>query len=173
MVNMQYENVVFPDSIGFKCRNCGFCCRNQPPDINFKEQKRIELAGYRNFMHSPSNPNNRNIRKNKDGSCFFLTRKNTCEINSIKPSICILEPFIIIDFDYRKNKIFLGLNPDAIKSCKGICTGENFALEEIGKAAQTILVDLSEIIAEKMGLLVTDKKVGFLTKKLLKNLKCI
>jgi len=168
MVNMRYENVVFPDSIGFQCKKCGFCCRNQPPDINFKEQKRIELAGYRNFMQDPSNPNKRNIRRKKDGSCHFFTSENNCKINSIKPSICVLEPFIITDFDYRTNKIFLGLNPTAIPSCKGICTGENFALEEIGKAAQTVINDISEIIAEKMGPSVTDKQVGFLTKKILK-----
>lgn len=168
MINMRYENVFFPDSVGFQCKNCGFCCHNQPPDINFKEQKRIELAGYKNFMQDSSNPNNRNIRRNKDGSCIFFTRENTCKINSIKPSICILEPFIITNFDYKTGKIFLGLNQNATISCKGICRGENLSVEEIGKAAQTIVKDTSEIIADKLGLSVKDKKVGFLTMKLLR-----
>ncbi|MGD6808357.1 MAG: YkgJ family cysteine cluster protein [Candidatus Bathyarchaeia archaeon] len=167
---MQYENVIFPNSVGFNCRNCGVCCKDQPPDINFKEQKRIETAGYKNFMQDPLNPSNRNISKNMDGSCCFLTKENTCMINSIKPSICSLEPFIISDFDYKTNKIFLDLNPMAIQSCKGICSGENVAIVEIGKAAQTIIRDFLEIMAEKTGLSVTDRKVAFLTKKLLSDL---
>jgi len=165
---MEYENVIFPNSVGFQCKNCGDCCRNQPPDISFKEQKRIENAGYRSFMQDHSNPNNRIIRTNKDGSCFFYTKEHICKINSIKPSICILEPFIILDFDYKANKIFLGLNPLANKNCKGIFTGANVPYQEIAKAAQTIVADYSEIIAKKTGLLVTDEKVAILTKKLLR-----
>ena len=173
MVSMQFENVVFLKSVGFRCRQCGDCCRDQPPDINFKEQQRIQSAGYKNFMQDPSDPNNRNIRRNKDGSCFFFTKENTCEINSIKPSICILEPCIISDFDYEANKIFLDLNPSATKNCKGICAGENTSMEEIGKAAQSIVKDFLEIVAEKTGLSVTDKKVGILTRKLLRDLNCV
>ena len=172
MVSMQYENVIFLNPVGFHCRNCGVCCRDQPPDINFKEQQRIQTAGYKNFMQDHSDPNNRNIRRNKDGSCFFFTKENACKINSIKPSICILEPFIITDFDYRTNTIFLDLNPLAATNCKGIFAGENADIEEIGKAAQTIVKDFSEIVAEKTGLSVTDKKVAFLTKKLLRDLHC-
>ena len=165
---MQYENVVFLNSIGFHCRKCGTCCRNQPPDINFKEQKRIQAAGYKNFMQDPCDPNNRNIRRKKDGSCYFLVSKEkTCKINSIKPSICILEPFIIADFDYNTNKIFLDLNPCAVNDCKGIMTEENIAIEQIGKAAQTIVSDFLEIVAEKTGLPVTDKKVVVLTRQIL------
>ena len=167
MVSMEYENVIFPDSVGFYCRKCGVCCRNQPPDINFIEQKRIQAAGYKYFMQYPSDPKNRNIRRKKDGSCFFFTKENTCEINSIKPSICILEPFIIADFDPIANKIFLDLNPCAVNDCKGLLTAGNIALEEIGKAAQTIVSDFLEIVAQKTGLSVTDKKVAFLTRQLL------
>jgi Fe-S-cluster containining protein len=169
MINMQFENVIFPDSVGFHCKNCGVCCRNQPPDINFKEQQRIETAGYRNFMQNPSDPNNRSIKRNQDGSCFFFTKENTCKINSIKPSICVLEPFVITDFDYTSHKIFLGLNQLAVINCKGIFTAENVVLAEIGRAAQTIVNDILEIVAEKTGLSVTDKKVAFLTKKLLRD----
>ena len=166
---MQYENVIFPDSVGFLCRNCGTCCREQPPDISFKEQQRIQNAGYKNFMQEPSAPKNRNLRRNKDGSCFFFSKQNTCKINYIKPSICILEPFVIADFDYSSNKIFLKLNPRAAKNCKGILAmpGGNVAIAEIGKAAQSIVQDVLEIVGEKTGLPVTDKKVGVLTRKLL------
>lgn len=170
MVNMQYENVIFPDSVGFHCKNCGVCCRDQPPDINFKEQQRIETAGYKNFMQAPSDSKNRNIKRNKDGSCLFLTKESTCEINSVKPSICVLEPFVITDFDYKTNKIFLGLNPKAIINCKGLLAVENVALKEIGNAAQTIIEVFKEIIAEKTGLQVGDERVGSLTKKLVRDL---
>lgn len=171
MVSMQYENVIFPDSAGFICRGCGVCCRDQPPDINFKEQQRIHAAGYENFMQNSSDPDNRNIRRNKNGSCLFFTKENTCKINSIKPSICRLEPFIIVDFDYRSNKIFLELNPFAANNCKGILAGENAGAEEIGKAAQAIVKDALEIVAEKTGLSVADEKVGILTRKLLRDSK--
>ena len=167
MVSMPHENVVFPDSAGFICRKCGICCRNQPPDINFKEQKRIQAAGYKNFMQNLSNPQNRNIRRKKDGSCYFFTKQKACKINSIKPSICVLEPFVITDFVHNTNKIFLDLNPCAVNNCKGITTEEITSKEEIGKAAQTIVSDFLEAVAEKTGLSVNDKKVAFLTRQLL------
>jgi Fe-S-cluster containining protein len=162
---MRFENVIFPDSVGFHCKNCGVCCRNQPSDINLAEQQRIEAKGFVGFLEDPNNPQNRNIRRKKDGSCFFFTKENTCKIHDVKPSICILEPFIITDFDPKTNRIFVDLNPLAIKNCKGICKGENVAPEEIGKAAQTIVKELSEIIATKTGLAVTDMRVAMLTRK--------
>jgi Fe-S-cluster containining protein len=166
---MPYENVIFPHIVGFKCTCCGVCCRDQPPDINIKEEQRIHAAGYKNFMQEPSDKSNRNIRQKKDGSCYFFTKENTCKINPIKPSICILEPFIIVDFDYTANKIFLDLNPLAAKNCRGISPGENVALEEIAKAAQNIVKDLLKIVAEKTGLSPTDKKVAILTRKILRD----
>jgi Fe-S-cluster containining protein len=164
---LQYENVIFPDSVGFQCKNCGVCCRDEPPDVNLKEQQRIEAKGFVNFLEAPNDPDNRSIRRKKDGSCFFLTEENTCKIQDAKPAICILEPFIITDFDYMANRIFLDLNPLAVINCKGIFTGEMIALEEIGQAAQAIVKDLLEIFAMKTGLPVTDKKVASLTRKLL------
>ena len=166
---MQYENVVFPNSVGFQCKNCGVCCRDQPPDINFKEQERIETAGFKNFMEDHTNQKNRNIRRKKDGSCFFLTKENICQINSVKPAICILEPFIIKDFDYKTNKIFLDLNPLAFRNCKGISKGEIIARKEIIETAQAIVTGFSEIISEKTGLPVTDEKVTSSTKRLLRS----
>ena len=167
---MQYENVIFPDLVGFQCKNCGVCCRDDPPDINFKEQQMIEAKGYVNFLEDPADPYNRNIRRKKDRSCFFLTEENTCKINDVKPAICILEPFIIADYDYKTNRIFLDLNPLAAINCKGIFTGEMIAPEEIGKAAQTIVREFLEMAAKKTGLPIDDKKVASLVRKLLLNL---
>jgi Fe-S-cluster containining protein len=167
---MQYENVIFPDSVGFHCKNCGVCCRDEPSDINFKEQQRIEAKGFVNFLEDPTDHHNRNIRRKKDRSCFFLTEENTCKIHDVKPSICILEPFIIADYDYKTNRIFLDLNPLAAINCKGVFTGEMVALEEIGKAAQTIVREFLELVAKKTGLPINDKKVASLVRNLLLNL---
>lgn len=121
-----------------------------------------------NFLETPNKPNNRNIRRNKDGSCFFLSKENRCKINAFKPLVCRLEPFIISDFDYGTNRIFLSLNPLATVNCKGISSGDTIDVKEIARAAQTIVKEFSEIVAEKTGLTVTDKKVASLTKKLLR-----
>jgi len=164
---MHFENVVFPDSVGFHCRGCGVCCRAQPPDINLKEQQQIEARGFVDFLEELNNPKNRNIRRKKDGSCFFFS-ENKCKIHDVKPSICTLEPFIITDFNPKTSEIFVGLNPLAVKNCKGICTGEMVAPEEIAKAAQTIVKESLEIVAGKMELSVTDKRVALLTRKLLR-----
>lgn len=165
MVPMRFKNVIFPDSVSFHCKGCGACCIDQPADINLKEQQRIEAAGFVGFLEAPNDPDNRSIRRKEDGSCFFFTEKNTCRINEIKPSICILEPFIITDYDPHTNRIFVDLNPLAAKSCKGLCKGEMIAPQEIGKAAQTIVTELKEIIAAKTGLAVTDMRVGLLARK--------
>ncbi len=164
---MQFENVIFPDSVGFQCTNCGVCCRDEPPDINLKEQQRIEAKGFVNFLEDPNDSSNRSIRRKKDGSCFFLTEEGTCKVQDVKPSICVLEPFIIADYDYRTNRIFVDLNPLAVRNCKGIFTGEMIFPEVIGKAAQTIVKESLEIVAKKTGLPVTNRKVSSLTRKLL------
>jgi Fe-S-cluster containining protein len=170
---MQYENVIFPDAIGFRCKNCGFCCRDQPSDISMKEQKRIEAKGFANFLEDPDDAGNKSIRINEDGSCFFFTKENTCQIQNVKPAICRLEPFVITDYDYETRRIFLDLNPLAAKTCKGILTGEMTAPEEIAKAAQEIVNEFLEIVAKKTGLQIKDKKVAALTKKLITNLNSI
>jgi len=167
MGHMQYENVIFPDSVGFQCKNCGVCCRDETPDINFKEQQRIEAEGFVNFLEDPADPRNRNICRKKNGSCFFLTEENACKIQDVKPSICVLEPFIITDYNDKTNTIFLNLNPLAAINCKGIFNGEMIAPEKIGKAAQNIVKDFLELVSEKTVLPITDKKVASLTRKLL------
>jgi Fe-S-cluster containining protein len=164
---MQHQNVIFPDSITFHCKGCGECCKNQPPDINLKEQQRIDQAGYSNYMENPADPNNRNLKRNSDGGCIFFTKQNTCQIHQIKPSICKLEPFIITDFDPLKNIIYLGVNPLAIKECKGIVHQNTSAYEEAAEAAQTIVEDLQEIISKNTGFSVTDRRLGVLVRDFL------
>ncbi len=164
---MRYENVIFPDSVGFQCVNCGVCCRDGPPDINLKEQQCIEAKGFVNFLEDPNDPSNRNIRRKKDGSCIFLTEENTCKIQDVKPSICILEPFIITDYDVKTNRDFCRLKPTCSYKLQRYLHREMIVPEEIGKAAQTIVKEILEIVAKKTGLPVTDKKVSSFTRKLL------
>ncbi len=166
MVTIQFE-VIFPDSLSFQCRGCGVCCKDQPADINLKEQQQIEAKGFVDFLEDPTDPSNRAIRRKPDGSCIFFTEQNTCKIHDVKPSICRLEPFIIKDIDVKTRKIFLALNPLAAKNCSGICRGKTEASEDITRAAQAIVGESLEIISAKTGLPVTDRRVVSLTRKLL------
>jgi Fe-S-cluster containining protein len=164
---MQSQKVIFPNSLGFHCKGCGVCCRDQPADINPKEQQQIEAKGFKDFLEDPTDPSNRSIRRKQDGSCVFFTEENTCKIHDVKPSICRLEPFIIKDIDLEGNRILLALNPSAKKNCKGICRDKTEASQDIEKAAQTIVAESLEIVAAKMGLPVEDRRVAVLTRKLL------
>ncbi|NLF87479.1 YkgJ family cysteine cluster protein [Candidatus Bathyarchaeota archaeon] len=159
-------NVILPDS-GFRCRQCGVCCKSSPPDISFREQEKIEAKGFAGFLEDPNDFSNRAIRRKRDGSCVFFTEENTCQIHDVKPSICRLEPFVIKDIDFKGNRILLALNSLAVKNCKGLCRGKMDASEDITRAAQTIVEDSMEIIAAKMGLPVGDRRVVSLTRKLL------
>ena len=50
---------------------------------------------------------------------------------------------------------------------------ESSDVEEIAKAAQSIVRDLSEIIVEKTGFSITDKRVASLAKKHLRKLNSV
>jgi Fe-S-cluster containining protein len=167
VVTIQFQKVIFPDSLGFQCKCCGVCCRDQPADINIKEQQQIEAKGFTDFLEDPNDPSNRSIRRKSDGSCIFFTEQNTCKIHDVKPSICRLEPFVIKDIDFKGNSILLALNPLAAKNCKGICRDKSEASEDIERAARVIVEESLEIIAAKMGLPVSDRRVVSLTRKLL------
>lgn len=162
---MNFENVFFPDNVGFKCKNCGFCCRDQPADTNIKEQRKIEARGFTNFLEEPDGTGLRFIRRKKDGSCFFLTEDNKCAIYDIRPAICRIVPFIVTDWDYEKNRIEVDLISPCI--CKGVFEGKVLPKEEIGKAAQSFMQELLEIHAEELGLPITDKRVAFHTRMMI------
>lgn len=156
---MKYQNVVFPDSVGFRCKKCGVCCRLQPPDVNLTEQKQIEAKGFTGFLATPDETGLMWIRRKKDGSCFFL-KNNACEVYDVRPAICRLEPFTIMDYDYERNRIELELNFPVACSCEGVSEGGVLPLEVIGKAAQVIVQKILALTAKDMGLPVTDKRVA-------------
>jgi Fe-S-cluster containining protein len=102
---LKYENVVFPDGRGFRCKNCGACCKQQPADTTPAEQKQIEEKGFTDFLEAPDRTGLRFIKRKKDGSCLFLTEDNKCAVYEVRPTICKITPFFVTDYDYEKNII--------------------------------------------------------------------
>lgn len=132
----------------------------QPPDVDPSEQKQIEAKGFRGFLESPDEAGLRWIRRKKDGSCFFL-KENKCEIYDVRPSICRLEPFTIMDYDYERNRIELELNFPASCGCIGVSEdGGVLPVEVIAKAAQVIVKKILALTARDMDLSVSDKRVA-------------
>jgi Fe-S-cluster containining protein len=157
---VNFENVVFPDSVAFQCMNCGACCRVQPPDVSAAEQKEIKAKGFVDFLEKPDETGVRWIRRRKDGSCFFLGEDSECKIYGVRPSVCRLEPFTISDYDYEKNQIELELNFPWACSCEGVSNGKTLSAEAIGKAAQMAVRKILELTAKDLRLPVTDKRVA-------------
>jgi len=160
---VKFENVRFPD-VGFQCRKCGLCCRQQPADLTTEEQEQIRARGFRAFLGKPDGIKEmiRFIRRKKDGSCYFLTEDNRCAIYDIRPAVCKLQPFLITDWDYENNVIELDLPVDC--DCKGISAKGELPIEEIARAAQTTIKDLQTLAAKFSGLPATDRRVLYKTR---------
>ena len=131
----------------------------QPPDVNKAEQKQIDAKGFRDFLERPDGTGIAWIRRKKDDSCFFLTKDNKCAIYVVRPAICRLEPFTIVDYDYEWNRIELMLNFPFSCCCMGTCGEEALPVEEIGKAAQILVQKILALTAQDLNLPITDKKV--------------
>lgn len=131
----------------------------QPPDVNKTEQKQIEAKGFKDFLERPDETGISWIRRKGDDSCFFLTKNNKCAIYEVRPAICRLEPFTIVDYDYENNKIELALNFPFSSCCIGTCEEEAVTAEEIAKAAQTLVQKILALTAKDLNLPITDKKV--------------
>jgi len=132
----------------------------QPPDISKTEQKRIEAKGFKGFLGDPDENGICWIQRKEDGSCFFLTKENKCAIYPVRPQVCRLEPFTIVDFDYTKNTIELDLNYPFTDCCIGACDEKSDPpVQEIGRAAQILVQKILALTANDLGLLVTDKRV--------------
>lgn len=132
----------------------------QPPDVNKNEQKRIEAKGFKDFLARPDETGISWIRRKNDDSCFFLTKENNCAIYDVRPAVCRLEPFTIMDFDYENNKIVLELNFPFTACCPGIYEGEKIGtIKEIAEAAQVLVQKILALTAKDMELSITDKKV--------------
>jgi len=132
----------------------------QPPDISKTEEKRIEAKGLKGFLGAPDENGVLWIQRKEDGACFFLTKENKCAIYPVRPQVCRLEPFTIVDYDYSKNKIEVELNFPFAECCVGTCDEKEVQpVQEIGRAAQILVQKILALTANDLGLSITDKKV--------------
>lgn len=159
---LKFENVDFPDGIGFKCKNCGKCCKDQPADVNKEEQKRIEALGFTDFLEPPDGTDQRIIKRKKNGSCLFFTDDNKCLIYSVRPMICQLTPFDISDWDYEKDIIIVDFHPET--KCPGISDKGSLPVEVLGRAAQSFVQEMLETVSKKRHLPKSNKEVLFDTR---------
>ncbi len=162
---MRFENVVFPNHVGFRCRSCGRCCKEQPADVTAEERRRIEAKGFTDFLDENDLTEPRLIRSRQGGGCFFLTNTRGCAVHDVKPVICQIVPFVVTDWDYEKNQIEVDLPADC--DCPGIYEGDQLPLETISKAAQTYVHELQGSIAKQEHLPATDPKVLSKTRQLI------
>lgn len=124
------------------------------------EQKQIEAKGFTGFFDCPDENGIVWVKRKKDGACYFLSKDNKCTIYEVRPSVCRLEPFTIVDFDYQKNRIELELDFPFVCGCIGACGEKEIThTEEIGKAAQVIVQKVIELTAKDLRLPVSDKRV--------------
>ncbi len=154
---LKFENVTFPDHIGFKCKGCGRCCKEQPADVTTEERKRIEDLGFADFLDEQDLSEPRLIRSKKGGGCWFLTESNGCAVHEVKPAICNLVPFVVIDWDYERNLIEVDLPADC--DCPGIFLGNQLPLKALGRAAQAFVHDQLMAVAKEECLPANDAKV--------------
>jgi Fe-S-cluster containining protein len=131
----------------------------QPPDVNKTEQELIEAHGFKNFLEHPDETGIAWIRRKKDDSCFFLTKNNKCAIYDVRPAVCRLEPFTIVDYDYDNNRIELELNFPFSSCCIGVCDEEKLSAKEIAKAAQILVQKILVLTSKDLDLPITDKRV--------------
>ncbi len=154
---LRFENVILPDNIGFKCKSCGRCCREQSADVTIEEENRIQDLGFTNFLEATDLTEPRLIRTGKSGGCLFLNESNQCSVQDVKPVICRLVPFVVTDWNYEKNLIEVDLPVDC--DCPGVFEGSDLPTEELGKAAQLFVQNLLEANANEEGLPTTNVNV--------------
>jgi Fe-S-cluster containining protein len=129
------------------------------PDVNIVERKQIESKGFKDFLERPDEMGTVWIRRKEDGSCFFLTKDNKCAIYDVRPSVCRLEPFTIVDYDPKTSKIELALNFPFVCCCEGVNSEGKVPVEVIGKAAQVVVQKILELTSQELRLPVSDKRV--------------
>ena len=131
----------------------------QPPDVDSVEQKQIEAKGHHNFLMPPDEGGIRWIKRKKDGSCHFLNEHNQCSIYPVRPAVCKLEPFTIVDYDFQKNSVELDLNYPFACACEGVSETGQLQIKEIAKAAQIMLQKILLLTAVDLDLPPNNKKV--------------
>ena len=132
----------------------------QPPDVDKNEQKRIKDRGFKDFLEQPDETGLDWIRRKQDDSCWFLTKDNKCQIYDVRPAVCRLEPFTIVDFDYETNTVELEQNFPFSACCVGFNEDpKTVSREDLIKAVQVLIRKIIDLTAEDLELPVTDKRV--------------
>jgi len=67
----------------YKCRQCGWCCKNCPPQLKGKE-----LTRFRKLTRSEDWLDKEHLK----APCVFLNTDSTCRVHSERPTICKLYP---------------------------------------------------------------------------------
>jgi Fe-S-cluster containining protein len=76
------------------CKKChAFCCTAILPLLTEQEKNAILDAGFTNNFIEIEN-RIFTIKKGKNGSCPYLTRRNTCSIQKVKPKLCKIWPVV-------------------------------------------------------------------------------
>jgi Fe-S-cluster containining protein len=123
---LKYQNVILPEHVGFTCKNCGRCCKEQSADVTAEEQNQIEQAGFKDFLDENDLSEPRLIKSRKDGGCFFFN-SHSCVIQEVKPAICRLVPFMVVDWDYERDVIEVDLPADC--DCPGVLGGDQLPVD--------------------------------------------
>lgn len=131
----------------------------QPPDVDLIEQKRIEDRGFKDFLEEPDETSINWIRRKSDDSCCFLNKDNKCQIYPIRPAVCKLEPFTIIDYDYENNTVELAPNFPFSECCPGFTEDGKVNRDDLVKAVQVLLDKILELTAVDLELDISHKRV--------------
>lgn len=131
----------------------------QPPDVDLIEQKRIEDKGFKDFLEEPDETGIQWIKRKEDDSCWFLTKDNKCQIYDVRPAVCRLEPFTIVDYDYENNIVELAPNFPFCEACSGFSEDGKVERAELVKAVQVLIGKILDLTADDMELPATDKRV--------------
>jgi hypothetical protein len=131
----------------------------QPPDVDLIEKARIEDRGFKDFLEDPDEAGMQWIKRKEDDSCWFLTKDNKCQIYDVRPSVCRLEPFTIVDYDYENNTVELAPNFPFCEACSGFSDDGKVERAELVKAVQVLIGKILDLTAADMELPATDKRV--------------
>lgn len=131
----------------------------QPPDVDLIEQQRIEERGFKDFLDQDDETGINWIRRKDDESCYFLTKDNKCRIYAIRPAVCRLEPFTIVDYDFENNTVELAPNFPFSECCPGFTEDGKVNREDQINAVQVLLAKILELTAVDLELPVSDKRV--------------
>jgi hypothetical protein len=87
------------------------------------------------------------------------TKDNKCQIYEVRPAVCKLEPFTIVDYDYENNTVELAPNFPFCEACNGFSDNGKVERAELVKAVQVLIGKILDLTAIDMELPVTDKRV--------------